>query len=257
VNAGHFLLVTLLASWASDRYKLRTIAIVCSSALSATGYIIYLCKLCLPVHKKYPSRFTGASHRYTLYGSLFLTASGVYSIPPVLSAWISNNSEPHYRRAIAIALSAVFTNFVRVSNFTNYTIAFFVSSRNHFYRAVFSVPGRFRYQRHPDIETRVFSIWYCKLPIPVCLDYSFAQDVVFTSVLLLGFTAILNGSLLHWWNKKKQDPVRRQELLAPYFENVDVEVEEDSGSEHDRNGRAHRKAWLDLGDKHPDFQYVI
>ena len=126
-----------------------------------------------------------------------------------------------------------------------------------FYRAVFSVPGCFRYQRHPNIETRVFSIWYCKLPIPVCLDYSFAQDVVFTSVLLLGFTAILNGSLLHWWNKKKQDPVRRQELLAPYFENVDVEVEEDSGSEHDRNGRAHRKAWLDLGDKHPDFQYVI
>ena len=75
MNAGPCVVVTLLASWASDRYKLRTIAIVCSSALSATGYIIYLCKLCLPVHKKYPSYFTGASHRYTLYGSLFLTAS--------------------------------------------------------------------------------------------------------------------------------------------------------------------------------------
>jgi len=111
-----------------------------------------------------------------------------------------------------------------------------------FYRAVFSVPGCFRYQQHPNIETQVFSIWYYKLPIPVCLDYSFAQDVVFTSVLLLGFTAILNGSLLHWWNKKKQDSVRRQELLVPYFKNVDVEIEEDSGSEHDQNGRAHCKA---------------
>ena len=64
----------------------------------------------------------------------------------------------------------------------------------------------------------------------------------FTSVLLLGFTAILNSSLLHWWNKRKQDPVRRQELLAPYSENVGVEVEEDSGSEYDRNGRADRQA---------------
>ena len=127
-----FLVVTLLASWASDRYKLHTITITCSSTLSATGYIIYLCKLCLPIHKKYPSCFTGASNRYTLYGSLFLTVSGVYSISPVLSAWISNNYEPHYCHATAIALLAVFTNFVRITNFTNYTIAFFVLPRTHF-----------------------------------------------------------------------------------------------------------------------------
>jgi len=82
--------------------------------------------------------------------------------------------------------------------------------------------------------------------------------MLFPSVLLLGSIAILNGSLLHWWNKRKQDPVKRQELLAPYFENVKVEEEEeDPGSGYDRNRRAHYKAWLDLGDKHPDFQYVI
>lgn len=125
MKADPLLAVTLLVSWASDRYKSRTIAIACSSILGAIGYIIYLCKLCLSVPKRYPSRFTGASHRYTLYGSLFLTASGAYSIPPISSAWISNNSEPHYRRATAIGLAAVFTNCVRISNFMNDTIAFF------------------------------------------------------------------------------------------------------------------------------------
>jgi len=49
VNAEPLVAVTLLASWASDRYKSRTITIACSSILGAVGYIIYLCKLYLAV----------------------------------------------------------------------------------------------------------------------------------------------------------------------------------------------------------------
>ena len=45
MKADPLLAVTLLVSWASDRYKSRTIAIACSSILGAIGYIIYLCKL--------------------------------------------------------------------------------------------------------------------------------------------------------------------------------------------------------------------
>ena len=46
------------------------------------------------------------------YGSLFLSVSGVYATPPLLSAWMANNSEPHYRRATSVALGFVATNAV-------------------------------------------------------------------------------------------------------------------------------------------------
>ncbi|KAJ3568326.1 hypothetical protein NP233_g5782 [Leucocoprinus birnbaumii] len=186
--------VTLFASWASDRYKSRTIPIACSSALAIIGYIIYLC----------------TDHTYTLYGSLFLTASGVYSIPPVNSAWVSNNSEPHYRRATAIALAAVFTNCGGILS-----TWLFPSSEAPRYRS------------------------------------SVILNLVF--IALLGLTAIVNGLMLHWFNVRKQDPVRRQELLAPYFESV----KEDYESDFSREEEANKRAWLDLGDKHPDFKYVL
>lgn len=46
------------------------------------------------------------------YGSLFLSVSGTYALPPILSAWMANNSEPHYRRATSVALGFVATNAV-------------------------------------------------------------------------------------------------------------------------------------------------
>ncbi|KAF5353447.1 hypothetical protein D9756_008145 [Leucocoprinus leucothites] len=186
--------VTLVISWASDRYKSRTIPLVCSSVLAAIGYIMYLC----------------TNHRFTLYGSLFLTASGVYSIPPVSCAWISNNSEPHYRRATAIASTAVFTNCGGILS----TWLFPASEAPKF--------------RNTSIINLVF-------------------------ILLLGLTAVANGLMLHRFNKRKQDPARRQELLAPYFESVKA----DSESDHSRTEEANKRAWLDLGDKHPDFKYVL
>ncbi|KAF5353280.1 hypothetical protein D9756_008136 [Leucocoprinus leucothites] len=186
--------VTLLASWASDRYKSRAIPIACSSVLAAIGYIIYLC----------------TDHRYTLYGSLFLTASGVYSIPPVNSAWVSNNSEPHYRRATAIALAAVFTNC-----------------------------------------GGILSTWL--FPASAAPRYRDTSIINLVFILLLGLTAIANGLMLHWFNKRKQDPAKRQELLAPYFESVKADFE----SDYSRTEEANKRAWLDLGDKHPDFKYVL
>ncbi|KXN92713.1 hypothetical protein AN958_06991, partial [Leucoagaricus sp. SymC.cos] len=187
-------LVTLFASWASDRYKSRTIPLACSSTLAAIGYIVYL----------------ATDHKLTLYGSLFLTASGVYSIPPPLTAWASNNSEPHYRRATAIALSAVFTNC-----------------------------------------GGILSTWLFPASTAPKYKGSIILNLVFA--LLLGLAAVVNGLLLHWCNKRKQDPAKRQELLAPYFQSVKGDSESDlSGTEE-----ANRRAWLDLGDKHPDFKYLI
>lgn len=55
---------------------------------------------------------TGSTTNAMKYGSLFLSVSGAYAIPPVQSAWMSNNSEPHYRRASSIALGFIAANAV-------------------------------------------------------------------------------------------------------------------------------------------------
>ncbi|EGG00864.1 uncharacterized protein MELLADRAFT_92950 [Melampsora larici-populina 98AG31] len=44
------------------------------------------------------------------YGSLFLSVPGIYSIPPSLAAWLSNNSFGHYRKAVSIAIGFICTN---------------------------------------------------------------------------------------------------------------------------------------------------
>ena len=37
---------------------------------------------------------------------------GAYASAPVLSAWMANNSEPHYRRATSVAIGFIATNSV-------------------------------------------------------------------------------------------------------------------------------------------------
>jgi len=186
--------VTLFASYMSDRYKIRSIPIACSAFLSTIGYIIYLT----------------TNHKYTLYGSLFLTASGVYSVPPVSSAWAANNSEPHYRRATAIALAAVSTNC-----------------------------------------GGILSTWL--FPSSAAPKYTNTTILNLVFVVLLGVTAICNGLFLHWSNKQKQDPIKRQAMLAPYYEGAKgVPKSENRGEEE-----ANKEAWIDLGDKHPDFKYAL
>ena len=39
---------------------------------------------------------------------------GAYASAPVLSAWMANNSEPHYRRATSVAIGFIATNSVRL-----------------------------------------------------------------------------------------------------------------------------------------------
>ena len=54
----------------------------------------------------------GAEHKFTSYGALYLMASGAYSANPILSAWMANNSEPHYRHATSVALGVLAVNSV-------------------------------------------------------------------------------------------------------------------------------------------------
>lgn len=54
--------------------------------------------------------FLTAESTKVRYGSLFFTIPGSYASSPTLTAWMSNNSTPHIRRATAIAIAAISTN---------------------------------------------------------------------------------------------------------------------------------------------------
>jgi len=86
--------VSILSSYFSDKYKQRSAMAIGSSLLAAAGYAIFL----------------GTGNKHSDYGALFLQIVGVYSAAPCLSTWNSNNVQPHFRRASAIAMAFMATN---------------------------------------------------------------------------------------------------------------------------------------------------
>ena len=57
--------------------------------------------------------------------------------------------------------------------------------------------------------------------------------------------ALINRTYLSWRNKVKKRPGVRAKLLEKYT--VDEKEGEDAGL----------KAWVELGDRHPDFVYTL
>ncbi|CAH7681965.1 major facilitator superfamily domain-containing protein [Phakopsora pachyrhizi] len=89
-------IVMLFTSYISDRYRARGF-IACSCAfLGMIGFAIFC--------------GAGVDQKSLKYFSLFLSVPGIYSAAPPLFAWQANNSEGHYRRATAIALSSITGN---------------------------------------------------------------------------------------------------------------------------------------------------
>ena len=64
------------------------------------------------------------------------------------------------------------------------------------------------------------------------------------SAVLIIIGAGINALLLNHMNKQKTQ--RRDEILAPY----NIDSDDSKGSEAIR-------AWVELGDRHPDFKYTI
>ncbi|KAJ4494769.1 MFS general substrate transporter [Lentinula edodes] len=182
--AGGFI-VTLTASLFSDRIKSRAIPTVLISILGVIGFSIYL----------------SSEEKYTRYGSLFFTVPGVYAAVPPVSAWMANNSEPHYRRATSIALGFVATNAGGITS-----------------TWLFPTSEAPRYRKTTII------------------------NLTFTILIIVG--AGINSLLLNHMNKQKVK--RRDEILAPY--NIDSD---------DEKGTNARRAWVELGDRHPDFKYSL
>lgn len=60
-----------------------------------------------------------------------------------------------------------------------------------------------------------------------------------STCIVLG--SLMNVAYMSWKNKSKNRIGRRQELLEKYNEDEDGDL----------------KAWMELGDEHPDFRYTL
>ena len=159
---------------------------------------------------------------------------GIYAATPVIAAWISNNSEPYYRRATSIALGCVATN------------------------AVCCLDSPQAEWSHTEIQGGILSTWrypskegpkfrkttIMNLILYVCI-LSFIHTFVslmilstFYSTIAIISLAIINALMLSYANKRKKE--KRSEILAPF------------STEKEPDGDA-----LTAGDRHPDFRYVI
>ncbi|KAH9822593.1 major facilitator superfamily domain-containing protein [Melampsora americana] len=136
------------------------------------------------------------------YASLFLSVPGVYSIPPSLAAWQSNNSFGHYRKAVSIAIGFVAANAGGILS----TWLFPQSDRPQFRKATI-------------------------------INITFSIATIF-------FT-ILNLCWLCYSNARKRSG--RSKLLNGYQLNT---------SEAEINSTESIRAWKELGDQHPDFNYA-
>ncbi|KAI9614499.1 hypothetical protein KEM48_005964 [Puccinia striiformis f. sp. tritici PST-130] len=88
--------IMIVTAYISDKYCTRGLVTIGCSLIGMIGFILF--------HVAHEDQTS------LKYGSLFISLAGVYSTIPPLSAWQSNNSECHYRRASSIALGFIASN---------------------------------------------------------------------------------------------------------------------------------------------------
>lgn len=174
--------MTLFIAWVSDRYKTRAIPLFSLSIVGIVGYAMYL----------------GTHNKHVAYASIYFMAMGIYGTVPVVAAWISNNSEPYYTRATAIAFCFMATNLGGILSTWSY----------------------------PTKEGPRFK-------------KTNTMNLIF--MIVTGLLAIANYVVLKYKNNKKAE--NRDKVLAPFI------------TEKDPDGGV--AAWVELGDRHPDFRYAL
>ena len=74
-----------------------------------------------------------------------------------------------------------------------------------------------------------------------------SNPLVWISSILVVVGSLVNMAYLSWRNKVKKRPEERAKLLERY-------VTSDKHSDNDDGGL---DAWMELGDRHPDFVYTL
>ena len=157
---------------------------------------------------------------------------------PILSTWIANNSEPHYRRATSVALGFIATN--AVSYYYSVTSDILTVVCPFLHREESLVPGAFRHQRRPDSAAQRSWISPCKPKTSLSSLHDALLPTYFSSAII-AVIAVVNAIYMTHKNRSKQ--ARRDEILRPYVS----EKAPDGG----------HVAWVELGDQHPDFEYAL
>ncbi|EKM82059.1 hypothetical protein AGABI1DRAFT_126408 [Agaricus bisporus var. burnettii JB137-S8] len=85
----------MISAFISDHYHCRGLVLIFSSVMCVIGFGMFL----------------GSQSHSVQYGSLFMSIPGTYIVAPTLSTWLANNVAPHTRRATAIAIGFMLTNF--------------------------------------------------------------------------------------------------------------------------------------------------
>ena len=86
--------------------------------------------------------------------------AGAYGANPILSAWMANNSEPHYRHATSVALGVFAVNSVSFG-YKLLLSVFFFSNHVPIYQGGILVPGVSQPRTVQNSAKRQLSISYC------------------------------------------------------------------------------------------------
>ena len=73
------------------------------------------------------------------------------------------------------------------------------------------------------------------------------------SSILVVVGSLVNMAYLSWRNKVKQRPEERARLLEKYV----VTDKEGATADDDDDDDGRLDAWMELGDRHPDFVYTL
>ena len=153
--------VTLISAYFSDRYESRGITVSLVSVLAVVGFALFLGNLLCTWIRNFDARcYLGAEHKFTSYAALYLMVPGVYATPPVLAAWMANNSEPYYRRATSVALGFIAANSVCFGDEYNKFPTQFVS-----FRAAFWVSGVIQQKKDQNSGKQQSWISFCMCPL--------------------------------------------------------------------------------------------
>ncbi|KAG2011273.1 high-affinity nicotinic acid transporter [Coprinopsis cinerea AmutBmut pab1-1] len=175
--------VSIIGSWISDRFNRRGPPLIVLATILTIGWVI----------------FYVSQNNWLSYASFFFMVPGIYACTPIAAAWLSNNSEPYFRRATSIAFAFMATN----------------------------VGGIFSTTQFPRKDAP---------------RYRTATITNLTFSVIITLSAATNMLLLRWMDSRKAR--NRDKILAPFI------------NESDSDGTG-KEAWLELGDKHPDFKYTL
>ena len=136
--------------------------------------------------------------------------AGASGANPILSTWMANNSEPHYRRATSVALAVLAANLVCLDSI----LSFFLLISYFFQGSILST-WSFPTKDGPKFrKTTIMNIILYVIARFFCLK-SFSKSSLSSCIIVI-VCSLINMAYLSWRNRVKKRPGVRTKLLQKY-----------------------------------------